>query len=99
MNQVREKLANESLLSFSSKLSKSLLPLASFDVSVESMTSHPVRVNELPEEGYTDGKLYFVSDLDLGDKAVAALALECRDCRINTMIFPPSLHPVAKVAP
>jgi 4'-phosphopantetheinyl transferase len=76
-----------------------LLPLASFDVSFESMTSHPVRVNELPEKGNTEGKLYFVSDLDLGDNAVAALALESSDCRINTMIFPPSLHPVAKAAP
>jgi 4'-phosphopantetheinyl transferase len=65
-----------------------LLPLNSFDVSFKSMTLQPVRVNESPGK---EGKLYFVTDLDLGTKAVAALALDSSRCRINTMTFPPSL--------
>jgi 4'-phosphopantetheinyl transferase len=76
-----------------------LLPLASFDVSFESMTSHPVRVNEFTAGDEEEGKLYFVSDLDLGGEAVAALALQSSGCRINTMVFPPALYPVAKAAP
>jgi 4'-phosphopantetheinyl transferase len=73
-----------------------LLPLSSFDVTSESMTSHPIRVNESPGE---EGKLYFVSDLDLGDKAVAALALESAEYRINTMIFPLESYRAAGVEP
>lgn len=73
-----------------------LLPLASFDVSVESMTSHPVRVKGLPGEEEEEEELYFVSDLDLGDQAVAAVALHSPDCHINTMIFHPALYPAAR---
>jgi 4'-phosphopantetheinyl transferase len=76
-----------------------LLPLASFDVSLESMTSHPVHVNEFTDGDDKEGKVYFVTDLDPGAGAVAALALESPDCRINAMIFPPALYPAAKAAP
>jgi 4'-phosphopantetheinyl transferase len=62
-----------------------LLPLASFDVSLESMDAQPVRVNETSD---ADGKLYFVTDLDLGDKAVAALALESSRPRVSRFLFP-----------
>jgi 4'-phosphopantetheinyl transferase len=62
-----------------------LVPLASFDVSFESMNSHPVHVNDSPDK---EPKLYFVSDLDLGDKAAGALALESSDARIRSLIFP-----------
>lgn len=62
-----------------------LLPLASFDVSFESMDSHPIRVNE-PHT--SESKLYFVTDLDLGNNAVAALALESSNSTINKLIFP-----------
>jgi len=62
-----------------------LLPLASFDVSFESMNFHPVHVNESPDK---KGKLYFVSDLDLGDKAAGALALESSESHIRRLIFP-----------
>lgn len=61
------------------------LPLTSFDVAFESMESQPIRVNESPEK---EGKLYFVSDLDLGGKAVGALAVESSQCRIRRSIFP-----------
>jgi 4'-phosphopantetheinyl transferase len=62
-----------------------LLPLTSFDVSFEPTNSHPVRVNELAGQ---QGKLYFVSDLDLGDKATGALALETSTSRVHHLIFP-----------
>jgi 4'-phosphopantetheinyl transferase len=62
-----------------------LLPLASFDISFASMDSQPIRVNEPPNG---EGKLYFVTDLDLGEKAVAALALESSSSGINKLIFP-----------
>lgn len=62
-----------------------LLPLASFDVSFESMNSHPIRVNESPDK---EGKLYFVSDLDLGDGVAGALALETSESPISKLIFP-----------
>jgi 4'-phosphopantetheinyl transferase len=62
-----------------------LLPLASFDVSFESMDAQPVRVNEASDP---EGKVYFVTDLDLGDKAVAALALESSKASISTFLFP-----------
>lgn len=62
-----------------------LLPLASFDVSFESMDAQPVRVNETSD---AKSKVYFVTDLDLGDKAVAALALESSKSRISRFLFP-----------
>jgi 4'-phosphopantetheinyl transferase len=62
-----------------------LLPLASSEVSCESMNSHPVRIDESPDG---ESKLYFVSDLDVGDKAAAAIALESSDSPIRTFIFP-----------
>jgi 4'-phosphopantetheinyl transferase len=62
-----------------------LLPLSSFDVSFESRSMQSIRVSESPGE---EGKLYFVSDLDLGNNAVAALALESPDCRVRRMVFP-----------
>jgi 4'-phosphopantetheinyl transferase len=72
-----------------------LLPLGSFDVSFESMSSQPVRVNHFSDQDSKDEKFYFVKDISLGDKAVAALALEARDCRINTLIFPQEMFPAA----
>jgi 4'-phosphopantetheinyl transferase len=62
-----------------------LLSLSSFDVSHESTNLHPVRVSKSPDGG---GKLYFVSDLDLGNEAAAALALEYPNCRVTELIFP-----------
>lgn len=62
-----------------------LLPLASFDVSLEPINTHPVPVSESPSE---PGKLYFVSDLDLGDQAAGALALESYDAPVRSFIFP-----------
>jgi 4'-phosphopantetheinyl transferase len=62
-----------------------LLPLASFDVSFESMDAQPVRVNETSD---AEGKIYFVTDLDLGDKAVAALALESSTSHVSRFLFP-----------
>lgn len=62
-----------------------LLPLASFDVSLEPINSCPVSVSESPSE---QGKLYFVSDLDLGDQAAGALALESYDTPVRRFIFP-----------
>jgi 4'-phosphopantetheinyl transferase len=62
-----------------------LLPLASFDVSFEPIHSHPVPVSESP--GELD-KVYFVSDLDLGDGAAGALALESYEAPVRSFIFP-----------
>jgi len=62
-----------------------LLSLSSFDVSPESMSFQPVWLNGIPGNAE---KLYFVSDLDLGNKAVGALALESSSARIHRMIFP-----------
>src|ERR1700733_5371525 len=62
-----------------------LLPLASFDVACETMNSHPVRVTESPGN---EGKLYFISDLDLGGRFAGALALESSESRVSRMIFP-----------
>ena len=62
-----------------------LLSLASFDVSFASMNSHPIRVNEVADE---EEKLYFVSDLDLGDKIAGALALESSESVVSRLIFP-----------
>ncbi len=62
-----------------------LLPLSSFNVSHDSTNLHPVRVSESPDEV---GKLYFVSDLDLGDEAAGALALEAPNCKVTRMLFP-----------
>jgi 4'-phosphopantetheinyl transferase len=64
-----------------------LLPLASFDVSFASMNSHPIRVNESPDK---EGKLYFVTDLYLGDRIAGALALESAESRVTRLIFPPA---------
>jgi 4'-phosphopantetheinyl transferase len=73
-----------------------LLSLSSFDVSHESTHLHPVRVSDSLGE---DGKLYYVSDLDLGSEAAGALALESSNCRVAEFIFPimPYSHS-AKVA-
>jgi 4'-phosphopantetheinyl transferase len=62
-----------------------LLPLASFDVSFEPIHTHPVPVSESP--GELD-RLYFVSDLDLGDGAAGALALESYEAPVRSLIFP-----------
>jgi 4'-phosphopantetheinyl transferase len=62
-----------------------LLSLASFDVSLESMDAQPVRVNETSD---AEAKVYFVTDLDLGDRAVAALALESNKSRLSRFLFP-----------
>jgi 4'-phosphopantetheinyl transferase len=62
-----------------------LLPLSSFDVSHDPTSLHPVRINEFTDDG---GKLYFVSDLDLGDEAAGALALESPSCKVTRLIFP-----------
>jgi 4'-phosphopantetheinyl transferase len=62
-----------------------LLPMASFDVACETMNSHPVRVTESPD---SEGKLYFISDLDLGGRLAGALALESSESRVSRMIFP-----------
>jgi 4'-phosphopantetheinyl transferase len=62
-----------------------LLPLASFDVSPASMNSHPIRVSESRDK---EGKLYFVTDLDLGDRVAGALALEASESRVKRLIFP-----------
>jgi len=63
-----------------------LLSLASFDVSSESMSCHPIRVNESPEK---EGKLYFVNDLDLGDRVAGALAMESFESPVTRLILPP----------
>jgi len=62
-----------------------LLPMTSFDVSSESMNSHPIHVNEPSKEN----KLYFVSDINLGDRVAGALAFDSSDCSIRRLIFPP----------
>lgn len=62
-----------------------LLPLASFDVSFEPINSRPVSVSESPSE---EGKRYFVTDLDLGDGAAGALALESHEAPVRSLIFP-----------
>ena len=62
-----------------------LLPLASFDVSFEPIHSHPVSVSESSHEL---DRLYFVSDLDLGEGAAGALALESHEAPVRSLIFP-----------
>lgn len=62
-----------------------LLSLSSFDVSHASTNLHPVRVNGSSNGG---GKLYFVSDLDLGNQAAGAIALESPSCNVTRLIFP-----------
>jgi len=62
-----------------------LLPLASFDVSFEPINSRPVPVSESPGK---PGKLYFVRDLDLGEGAAGALALESDEANVRSLIFP-----------
>jgi 4'-phosphopantetheinyl transferase len=62
-----------------------LLSLSSFDVSYDSTNLHPVRVSESADE---EGKLYFVSDLDLGNEAAGAIALESPSCNVTRLIFP-----------
>jgi len=62
-----------------------LLPLASFDVSFESMDAQPVRVNEISD---AEGEDFFVTDLELGDKAVAAIALGSSRSRVSRFLFP-----------
>jgi 4'-phosphopantetheinyl transferase len=62
-----------------------LLPLASFDVSFEPINSRPVSVSESPSG---EDKRYFVSDLDLGDGAAGALALESYEAPVRSLIFP-----------
>ena len=61
-----------------------LLPMDSFDVSFETMDSHPIQVST---PGIGD-RLYFISDLNMGDKAAAALALEPSEVPISKFIFP-----------
>jgi 4'-phosphopantetheinyl transferase len=62
-----------------------LLPLSSFDVSHGPAKLHPVRLQESSDD---EGKLYFVSDLDLGNEAAGAIAFESPDCRSTELIFP-----------
>lgn len=62
-----------------------LLSLSSFDVSHGSTSLHPVRVSESSDG---EGKLYFVSDVDLGDQAAGALALESPSWNVSRLIFP-----------
>ena len=64
-----------------------LLPLTSFDVSGRSMEHHPVLVRDASDE---EGKTYFLSDLDLGDHAIGALAFEssASDSHIRRLVFP-----------
>ncbi len=62
-----------------------LLSLSSFDVSHESTNLHPVRMSKSHDNG---SKLYFVTDLDLGNEAAGALALESSNCRVTELIFP-----------
>ena len=60
------------------------------------MDAQPVRVNEISD---AEGKVYFVTDLDLGDKAVAALALESSRSRVSRFLFPLGSRHAAGVAP
>jgi 4'-phosphopantetheinyl transferase len=62
-----------------------LLSLSSFDISHDSTSLHPVRLSESSDG---EGKLFFVSDLDLGDQAAGALALESPSCEVSRLIFP-----------
>jgi 4'-phosphopantetheinyl transferase len=62
-----------------------LLPMATFDVSFGSMDSHPVAINDPASQ---QSKLYFVSDLNCGEHAAGALALESSECRIQRLSFP-----------
>lgn len=62
-----------------------LLPMASYDVSSDSMDLQPVRVKESLDN---HANLYFVSDLDLGDNAVGALAMASAKSRIVRLAFP-----------
>jgi 4'-phosphopantetheinyl transferase len=62
-----------------------LLSLSSFDVSYDSTNLHPVRVSESADP---EGKLYFVSDIDLGDEAAGALAMDTSGCKVTRLIFP-----------
>jgi 4'-phosphopantetheinyl transferase len=59
--------------------------LASFDISFESVHLHPVRISESTDD---QGKLFFVSDLNLGIEAAAAIAFESPDSPIRQLIFP-----------
>jgi 4'-phosphopantetheinyl transferase len=62
-----------------------LLPLSSFDVSHDSTNLHPVCVSDSTDDA---GKSYFVSDLELGDGAAGALAVESSNCGVTELIFP-----------
>ena len=64
------------------------LPLSSFDVPVDPAKCAPVRISEPSGD---PGKLYFVSDLLLGDDLAGAFALESRDGRVNLLTFPVGL--------
>jgi 4'-phosphopantetheinyl transferase len=59
--------------------------LASFDISLQSVNLHPVRIAESTDD---QGKLFFVSDLSLGIEAAGAIALESPDYPIQQLIFP-----------
>jgi 4'-phosphopantetheinyl transferase len=59
--------------------------LASFDVSFESVHQQPVRMSESTDN---QGKLFFISDLNLGIEAAAAIALESADYPVKQLIFP-----------
>jgi 4'-phosphopantetheinyl transferase len=60
------------------------LSLSTFEVPIHSAQSAPVRVAEAP--GETE-KLYFVSEVPVGDQAVAAIALESVKYRIKLLTF------------
>jgi 4'-phosphopantetheinyl transferase len=62
-----------------------LISLASLDVSLGSMSNNSVRLLNSDNDG---SKEYFVSDIDLGNRSVGALALDSPDCDIFQLLFP-----------
>jgi 4'-phosphopantetheinyl transferase len=64
------------------------LSLSTFDVPIHSARSAPIRIAETPDDAE---KLYFVSEILLGDQAVGAIALESIRYRINMLTFPTAL--------
>ncbi|MBB5343275.1 4'-phosphopantetheinyl transferase family protein [Tunturibacter empetritectus] len=63
--------------------------LASFDISLESVHLHPVRIGQSTDD---QGKLFFVSDLTLNIEAAAAISFESPELPLRQLIFPLS-HP------
>jgi 4'-phosphopantetheinyl transferase len=63
--------------------------LASFDIPFESVHLHPVCIGESIDD---QGKLFFVSDLNLGIEAAGAIAFESPESPVRQFLFPLS-HP------